>query len=84
MTADRDPADRHLDELWSKVDAFTERVAERYPGALACAPGCSDCCTVRGKFRVVFEVGHQIPQASDSDNGNAVVALHFLHRRKLA
>ncbi len=44
MTADRDPADRHLDELWSKVDAFTERVAERYPGALACAPGCSDCC----------------------------------------
>ena len=44
MTADRDPADRHLDELWSKVDAVTERVAERYPGALACAPGCSDCC----------------------------------------
>lgn len=44
MTAERDPADRHLDDLWSKVDAFTERVGQRYPGALACAPGCSDCC----------------------------------------
>lgn len=37
------PDDR-LDELWSKIDAFTARVNERYPGALACAEGCSDCC----------------------------------------
>jgi uncharacterized protein len=36
-------ADR-LGELWSKIDAFTARVAARYPGALACGPGCSDCC----------------------------------------
>lgn len=33
-----------LEELWSKVSAFTERVAARYPGALACGPGCADCC----------------------------------------
>ncbi|MFO0592190.1 MAG: YkgJ family cysteine cluster protein [Polyangiaceae bacterium] len=36
--------EQHLEALWSKVDAFFERVAERYPGALACAAGCSDCC----------------------------------------
>jgi len=34
----------HLSELWKKVDAFFERVVARYPGALACASGCSDCC----------------------------------------
>lgn len=36
--------EQHLEALWSKVDAFFERVAERYPGALACGPGCADCC----------------------------------------
>lgn len=36
-------ADR-LQELWDKIDAFTARVAGRYPDALACAPGCADCC----------------------------------------
>ncbi len=33
-----------LAELRAKVDAFCARVADRYPGALACGPGCSDCC----------------------------------------
>lgn len=36
--------EERLDELWKKIDAFTSRVASRYPGALACASGCSDCC----------------------------------------
>lgn len=36
--------EQHLEELWSKVDAFFGRVGQRYPEALACAPGCSDCC----------------------------------------
>jgi hypothetical protein len=33
-----------IEQLWAKIDAFGARVAERYPGALACGPGCSDCC----------------------------------------
>ena len=37
-------AAERLDELWQKVDAFFDRVGGRYPGALTCAPGCTDCC----------------------------------------
>jgi hypothetical protein len=37
-------AEARLAELRSKVDAFFGRVEARYPGALACAPGCADCC----------------------------------------
>jgi hypothetical protein len=37
-------AEERLAELWQKVDAFFERVGGRYPGALACEPGCADCC----------------------------------------
>lgn len=39
-------ADRYQ-ELLARVDAFFARVTGRYPGALACAPGCSDCCHAR-------------------------------------
>jgi hypothetical protein len=34
----------HLAPLWAKIDAFTARVAARYPGELACRAGCDDCC----------------------------------------
>jgi hypothetical protein len=34
-------------ELSAKVDAFGARVASRYPGELACGPGCDDCCNRR-------------------------------------
>ena len=33
---------------------------------------------------MMFEVGHQVAQAGDGDDRNAVVALHFLHRRQFA
>lgn len=43
-------AEDRLAELRSKVDTFFTRVAARYPGQLACAPGCADCC--RGELTV--------------------------------
>ncbi len=36
-----------LDDLASKIDAFVGRVDARYPGELACTPGCADCCRRR-------------------------------------
>lgn len=33
-----------LEALWAKVDGFVAKVDERYPGALTCHAGCSDCC----------------------------------------
>jgi hypothetical protein len=31
-------------ELLARLDAFTARVVERYPGMLQCKRGCDDCC----------------------------------------
>lgn len=33
-----------LEALARNVDGFVERVDARYPGALTCHAGCSDCC----------------------------------------
>lgn len=38
-----DPFKSYL-ALVEKVDAFFERVAERYRDKIKCAPGCADCC----------------------------------------
>jgi Fe-S-cluster containining protein len=32
------------EQLLAKIDAFGARVAERYPGEMACARGCGSCC----------------------------------------
>lgn len=33
-------------QLVKKVDQIHRRVMKRYPGEIACRPGCSDCCRV--------------------------------------
>lgn len=51
------PAVARLAELRAKVDAFCARVADRYPGALACGPGCADCCRRELTVTAVEAVG---------------------------
>ena len=38
-----DPQDAYL-QLLARVDDFTRRVSQRYPGMLQCQAGCDDCC----------------------------------------
>lgn len=41
--------------LVEKVDAFCERVSEKYADEIACAKGCSECCKkILSFFRVEF------------------------------
>lgn len=35
-----------LAHLRQKVDTFMQRIADKYPGQMACRPGCSHCCNV--------------------------------------
>jgi Fe-S-cluster containining protein len=48
-------------ELTAKVDAFFFRVWERHRAAMACAPGCSECChqrlTITGVEAAFIEEG---------------------------
>jgi Fe-S-cluster containining protein len=60
------PDDR-LRELWHKIDAFSVRVALRYPKDMVCGPGCADCCqrrlTVTGvEARAIAELVGALPR----------------------
>ncbi|MEZ4312204.1 MAG: YkgJ family cysteine cluster protein [Polyangiaceae bacterium] len=61
----------HLRELDAKIDAFTARVATRYPGELACTAGCSDCCrleltvTAVEAYRIASAVASLDPAARE-------------------
>jgi len=57
----------HYRQLAAKVDAFHQRVRERYPGALRCEVGCSACChqhlsVVTSEFQRVAEAALALPE----------------------
>ena len=64
--------EERLGELWRKVDGFFERVGGRYPGALTCGPGCTDCChrqlTVTGveAARIELLIARLAPEARET------------------
>lgn len=61
-----DPLKSYL-ALVEKVDAFFDRVAERYGDKIKCAPGCADCCR-----RIItlypFEIERMMAAAAELDS----------------
>jgi Fe-S-cluster containining protein len=60
-----DPLKSYL-ALVEKVDAFFERVADKYGDRIKCGPGCDDCCR-RSLSLYPFEIDRMVAAAGELD-----------------